>query len=195
MAPNPLALDEIVDHVLECMCASLTQVAEALEGQPGCPCDSCKVPGTIAITSCDGGTDECAGGLLRVTVTRLYPSTTFPTQANGLDACEPKTIVADLAVVLMRCMPLGEDEDCGPTCEELAAAARIQHVDMLTIQRAVSCCVPHLPGRRKPLRTSVLSHVTVGPIGEGCVGSELHLLVGLGDPCGCDELPIPDPSV
>lgn len=198
---DPLALDKVVDAVLECMCSALTAAAEALEGQPGCPCVSCKSPGTPTWI-CDGaGSAEsgCAGGQLDVSVNRIFPSTTFPSQDLGADGCAPSTIVAEISVLILRCMPLVSDQgddDCLPTCEQLAAAARILHVDMLTVFRAATCCVTlqDLPAARRKRRVAISSHRAIGPL-ERCVGSELVLLVDVGNPCGCDELPTPDPSV
>lgn len=204
MAADPLALDKVVDLVLECMCSSLTAVAEETEGaQPGCPCDACKVPGSlITWTGCTdqpSPAEECSSGQLAVRVARLYPSTTFPSQDLAADGCAPSTIVAEIVVLLVRCMPItsGDDEMCLPTCEQLAAAARVQHVDMLTMFRSATCCIPvaGLPVGRRRRRVAISSHRAVGPA-EACVGSELTLLVDLGNPCGCDEgLPTPDPSV
>jgi len=202
VAADPLALDKVVDLVLECMCSALTATAEAVDGQPGCPCLACKVPGSLTTWTCDPEPlpgQDCAPGQLAVRVARLFPSTTFPGQDLGADGCAPSTIVAEIVVLLLRCMPVVSDQetDCLPTCDQLAAAARVQHIDMLTIFRAATCCVPFAPtlGGRKRRRVAISSHRAVGPE-ERCVGSELTLLVDLGNPCGCDpDLPTPDPSV
>jgi hypothetical protein len=198
---DPLALDTVVDKILECMCSALTATAEAVEGQPGCPCLACKYPGQITPWTCDSDANlagECAAGQLGVRVNRLFPSTTFPSQDLGADGCAPSTIVAEISVLLLRCMPVVSDEetDCLPTCEQNAAAARVQHIDMLTLFRAATCCVPfNEPGGRKRRRVAIASHRAVGPE-ERCVGSELTLLVDLGNPCSCEpDLPTPDPSV
>ena len=197
---DPLALDLAVDAVLECMCSALTATAEEVEGHPPCPCRSCKVAGSLATWTCehpDRG-EDCGQGALHVRVARLYPSTTFPGQDLGADGCAPSTIVAELVVLLLRCRPVTSDENeaCGPTCDQEAAAARIQHIDMLSLFRAATCCVPSqaVPGPRTKRRVAIASHRAVGP-DELCVGSELTLLVDIGNPCGCGELPTPDPSV
>jgi hypothetical protein len=198
---DPLALDSLVDSIHDCACSALTATAEQVDGQPGCPCLSCKVPGAPR-WDCRAATgDDCAAGQLTVRVTRLFPSIDFPRQDSTSSGCEPATIVAEVAVLLLRCMPLHapNDEACPPTCDQLAEAARIQHVDMLTLFRMANCCVAAIErGSRRRTRTVIQSHRAVG--GEAgtsaeCVGSELVLLVDVGNPCGCtDELPTPDPS-
>lgn len=195
---DPLALDAAVDAVLECMCSALTATAETVDGQPGCPCTSCKVAGASFTYDCPEGSSECAGGQLTVRANRLFPSTNFPSQDLNADGCAPSTIVAEIVVLLLRCKPVTAegDEVCPPTCEQEAAAARVQHIDMLTLFRAATCCVPTqgLPGARRRRRVAISGHRAVGP-DELCVGSELTLLVDLGNPCACEDLPTPDPSV
>ena len=193
------ALDRVVDAVQECMCAALTAAAESLEDPTvGCPCLSCKAPGSPTWRCDEPAGDECASGQLNVSVNRLFPSLIFPSQDIGADGCAPSFIVAEISVLLLRCMPLESDveEDCLPTCEQLAAAARIQHIDMLTIFRAATCCVPTqgLGANARRRRVAVASHRAVGPLGApACVGSDLTLYVDIGSRC-CDELPLPTPD-
>jgi hypothetical protein len=201
VAADPLALDKVVDAVLECMCSALTATAEVVEGQPGCPCLECKYPGAATPWTCEAEANaagECAAGQLAVRVNRLYPSTTFPSQDLTADACAPSTIVAEVSVLLLRCMPVVSDQetDCLPTCAQNAAAAKILHVDMVTMIRAATCCVPFqgITGTRRKRRVAVSSHRAVGPL-ERCVGSELILLIDIGSQCCDDDLPTPDPSV
>ena len=79
MALNLNAVQGVAEAVLGCVCAALQDAAGQVDGQPGCPCRSCLVPGTAAWDSCD---DPCnatpdggAGGQLTVNVARLFSST------------------------------------------------------------------------------------------------------------------------
>lgn len=180
---NLTSLAEVVQHVRLCMCSALEEASVAIDGQPGCPCRSCTIPGSDVPWECP----ECGSGepgQLTVTVNRLFVSTNFPLQNTAVDLCEPFTYVADLTVTLLRCIPVIDDRGNSPSCDRLERAAEIQHLDMMALMRAAECCVPHRPGRRRRTRVAVVQQRSIGSDG-GCAGSELQLFVDVGGPCGC----------
>lgn len=188
MALRPLSVHDLAQAVLACVCAALRDAAEETEGQPGCPCRTCVVPGVPAFDSCEDPCSDEAGGQLSVNVLRIYPSTSFPeqdTQVRGLRGCmPPATTAAEMAVTLLRCAPMPDASGCPPSCEDLEQAARIAHVDMVTVYNALLCCLPTTAGargRRFVLGPSRL----VGPQG-GCVGVEQRVTVAL---AGCAPCP------
>ncbi|WTW95388.1 hypothetical protein OG216_19290 [Streptomycetaceae bacterium NBC_01309] len=191
MALLPLAIHDITEAVLGCVCAALDQTATEVEGQPGCPsCRTCVVPGQVAADGCD---DPCssvaAGGQLSVSVARLYPSSqdAFPGETRtvlGVRGCTPPPVTAvEMLVTLLRCAPSFTADGCPPTCDELAEAARVLHVDMVTVANALLCCLPGTEPTRRGRRFVLGQQRTLGPEG-GCVGLEQRFTVALPG-CGC----------
>ncbi|MFD3848190.1 hypothetical protein ACFWVB_20155 [Streptomyces microflavus] len=192
MALSPTQVQEVADNVLGCICQALDQAAVADPTQPGCPCRVCVVPGAVAWDSCEdpcGGTE--AGGQLSVSVVRMYPSPqgTFPAEDRtvyGVRSCTlPQVTAVELLVSLLRCVPGPTDEGCPPSCEELAAASKVLHTDMVTVYNALLCCFPTTTQRRRGPVFTLGQQRTVGPQG-GCVGLEQRITVGLGA-CQCPE--------
>lgn len=193
MALTPLAIHDLTEAVLGCVCAALDLTAAEVDGQPGCPaCQACVVPGQPAWDSCD---DPCgkegSGGQLSVSVARIYPSTDadFPAEARmvqGVRGCVPPTVTAlELVITLLRCAPTFSETGCPPTCTELSAAAQALHVDMVTVYNALLCCLPGTEQRRRGRRFVMGVQRTVGPEG-GCVGLEQRVTVALP---GCGQCP------
>ncbi|MET7720693.1 hypothetical protein [Streptomyces mirabilis] len=190
------AVQDVAEAVLGCVCAALQDAAGQVDGQPGCPCRSCVVPGVSAWDSCD---DPCnmspeggAGGQLTVNVSRLYSSTEFPTvdralpptQARGRTMCAaPPATAVELVVALLRCAPSFDEGGCPPSCEALGEAARILHTDMVVVRNAVECCLPTTGEQRRGRVVFVGESRTVGPQGN-CVGLEQRVTVQLSG-CGC----------
>lgn len=180
----------VAEHVRDCVCGTLEAVAVSTEGHPGCPCRVFVTAGEHVDACPDGGCEEGPTGVRRegqlsVSVARVFRSTSFPTEDGVGDLCEPTRYVAEIVVRLLRCWP--QPGRSGMVTEErLEAAARKVNVDMLALQEAAMCCVPVMAGRSKDLRVAIASHVPTGPAG-GCAGSEMRLLVELGDVCRCEE--------
>jgi hypothetical protein len=191
MALSALAVHDVAESVLGCVCAALEMAADEAEGLPGCPCRACVVPGAASWDSCDDpcGPGDGTGGQLTVSVARIYPSTNFPTEdreVRGARGCTPPPITAvDLIITLLRCAPTMSEDGCPPSCEELSEASRILHVDAVTVYNALLCCLPGTgPGRRG--RRFVLGQQRIiGPEG-GCVGLEQRVTVALP---GCAKCP------
>lgn len=192
MALTSLALHDLAESVLACVCAALDATAAEVEGQPGCPdCRSCVVAGTPAWDGCDDPCSETeAGGQLSVNVARIYPTTNFPTEdreVRGIRGCTPPPITAvELVVTLLRCAPTLTEQGCPPSCEDLAASARAVHVDAVTIYNAMLCCLPGTaPNRRRGRKFVLGASRIIGPEG-GCVGVEQRVTVALD---GCAKCP------
>lgn len=189
MALSALSVHTIAEEVLACVCEALAATAGQVDGYPGCPCRVCVVPGAPAwdsCTDCDGG----PGGQLTVHVARIYPSRNFPAPEQGLmgvKGCQvPPVTAAELVVTLLRCVPGVHEDGCPPTCEELAEAARIVHIDVATVFSALMCC---LPGTGRRGRRFVMGEQRIiGPQGH-CAGVEQRVTVALP---GCGTCP--DPS-
>lgn len=193
MALRPEDVNELATAVLACVCEALDATAAAVEGQPGCPCRACIVPGTPAWDSCEdpcgeGGT-EGTGGQLTVHVARIYPTTDFPAQTRevlGHKSCSRTWIAVELVITLLRCVPVADpDTGCPPTCEEETAAARVIQIDTASVLNALMCCLPSYGNRRGgPLYVIGLQR-TLEPRG-GCGGIEQTVTVALPN-CGCPE--------
>ncbi|MFJ1695655.1 hypothetical protein ACIOHC_10970 [Streptomyces sp. NPDC088252] len=190
MALSPLALHDLTEAVLGCVCAALEATAEEVDDQPGCPdCRACVVPGQAAWDSCADPCTGDAGGQLSVNVARIYPSTVFPAEdreVRGVRHCAPPaTTAVELVITLLRCAPGPDVNGCPPACEELAAAARVLHVDAVTVYNALLCCLPGTSARRRGRKFVLGAQRTIGPEG-GCVGIEQRVTVALP---GCAPCP------
>lgn len=200
MALKLLAAHELAEDVLACVCRTLEETAAAVPEQPGCPCRVAVVPGQAAWDSCDNpcdGEDE-TGGQLTVGIGRIYASTVddFPSTegrdrtVRGVRSCKiPQLIAVELVITLLRCVPVqDEDTGCPPPAEELAAAARVIHIDAASVYNALDCCLPTLKPRNGP-RFVMQPLKVVGPQG-GCGGIEQRVTVGLNAcPCPTEESP------
>lgn len=191
MPLSPLSVHDLTEAVLACVCAHLEETAAQTEGQPGCPCRTCVVPGAVAFDSCEDPCSGEAGGQLTVSLARLYPASPsdFPAEdrtVRGLRGCPGISLnAAELIVTLLRCAPIGDDNGCPPTCEELAAAARVMHIDAVTVQTALLCCFPATAPSRRGRRFVLGPQRTIGPQG-GCVGVEQRVTIALP---GCASCP------
>lgn len=189
MALRPLSLHDLTETILGCVCAALDDAAAQVPGQPGCPARACVVPGAPAWDECaDPCGDDMVGGQLTVHFARTYASSRFPAEdleVRGQPGCKPPpTVAAELVVTLLRCAPTTTEHGCPPSCEELAAAAKVTHIDAVTVYSALECCLPHTGGRRG--RRFVMGQQRViGPEG-GCVGVEQRVIVALP---GCGTCP------
>lgn len=153
-------------------------VAEALRSAvhtalSSTPSRSCVVPGMVAW-------DECCEGQLSVTVIRTYLSDTFPdtmlTEAS-MD-CGPAWEVAEISILILRCAPQPQGQDTAPSCAVLDASSKEVYRDMSEVMTATAqklCQMEHDFDIENQL---IVSQMLAGPEG-GCVGSDLHALVGL----------------
>ncbi|KAA9379606.1 hypothetical protein F5972_08090 [Microbispora cellulosiformans] len=193
MALTSLSVHDLAAALLGCVCHALERTALEVVGQPGCPCRVFVSAGAPAWDECADPCSGQEGGQLTVHVARLYPSPRFPEEdreVRGLTSCQPpNTTAAELVVTLLRCAPTIDERGCPPAADELEAAARVVHVDSVTVYNAVMCCLPTTAGPRG--RRFVMGAQTIiGPMG-GCVGVEQRVTVALPGcaPCPADESP------
>ncbi|MDX3345875.1 hypothetical protein PV387_03350 [Streptomyces sp. ME02-6987-2C] len=189
MAVNLLAVHETAESLLACVCATLTETAAVVDGQPGCPCAACVVAGTPAWDSCDGG---CAGGetpgQLTVHFAGMVATSNFPQETRdviGSRNCYPVKAAAEYVVTLLRCAPSFTKEGCPPSCEEQTDAGRVLAVDAASIWNALECCFPSTSPARRGQQFVLGAQRTLGPEG-GCVGVEQRVIVALPS-CRCPE--------
>ncbi|MGW2951491.1 hypothetical protein [Streptomyces eurythermus] len=189
MALNPLVIHETAEALLACVCAELTLTAARVDGQPGCPCRSCVVPGTPAWDDCGG---DCSGGAppgqLTVNFVSVIPSSNFPAETRdvlGSKNCAPIRPAAEFLITLLRCAPTPDEQSCPPACEELETAARVLAVDATTVWNALQCCFPGTSQARRGQTFVMGQQRVVGPEGE-CVGIEQRVIVALPS-CKCPE--------
>lgn len=192
MALTSLAIRDLTEAVLGCVCAALARAAQEVDGQPGCPCRACVVPGQPAWDSCD---DPCGqdpvGGQLSVSVARIYGSSDseFPAEGRvvqGVRNCTPPPVTAvELVITLLRCAPTLDETGCPPSCDELSRASQVLDVDMVTVFNALLCCLPGTSTARRGRKFVMGVQRVLGPEG-GCVGLEQRVTVALPG-CGCSE--------
>ncbi|MFD9903928.1 hypothetical protein [Streptomyces sp. NPDC059063] len=197
MAIPLLSVHHLAETLLGCVCQTLNSTAEQIEGQPGCPCRACVVPGTVAWDSCEDpcGTDAGSdGGQLTVSVARVVVSPDLGVSrvqeavVLGARNCQLPPMAVELVITLLRCAPSSGEDGCPPTCEQLTAAAQVLHVDAASVHNAVVCCFPQTAPSARRYRFTLGQLRTVGPEGE-CVGIEQRVTVALPN-CRCpDESP------
>jgi hypothetical protein len=140
----------------------------------------CVVPGVLAW-------DECECGVLAATVTHVYPSRAFPTDAGGVSAflsCPVLYDAADITVTVLRCAPNPDRAGHPPSCVALAAAAAGWRADAAAVRAALACCLPVLRDAGVVEDFVLRDLVPVGPEG-GCSGVEVRLTVAVCAP-GCE---------
>jgi hypothetical protein len=189
VALSPLVIHETAEQLLACVCAELAVTAARIDGQPGCPCRACVVPGTPAWDDCGG---DCEGGTppgqLTVNFVGLVASSNFPTDTRdvlGSKNCLPVRPAAEYLVTLLRCAPTADDNACPPSCDELTSAARILAVDSASLWNALQCCFPGTSQARRGRIFVIGPQRVVGPEGQ-CVGIEQRVTVALPS-CACPE--------
>ncbi|MEU9033755.1 MULTISPECIES: hypothetical protein [unclassified Streptomyces] len=190
MALNLLAVHDLAETVLGCVCQALEETAATVEDQPGCPCRACVVPGPPAWDGCNdpcGVDGQGAGGQLTVHVARIFATSSFPVDdrvvQGGRNCAPPAATGVELVVTLLRCAPVVDDRGCPPSCEELAAAARTVHLDAATIYNALLCCLPTTGTRRRGPMFFLGAQRVLEQEG-GCMGVEQRVTVALPG-CGC----------
>jgi hypothetical protein len=190
MALAALAVYDLAEGVLACVCAALEEAEAEVEGAQGCPCRASVVPGgTVAWDGCaDPCGDEC-GGMLAVGVSRMYLSDTFPIPSQAVQGSKncvttPYTAV-ELVITLLRCSPVGDDMGNPPEPTELAEAARVMMIDSAVVLDALQCCLPGLAPPGGKLLYTIGAFRSLGPEG-GCAGGEWRVTIAL-TTCRCPE--------
>jgi hypothetical protein len=132
-----------------------------------------QVPGEIAWDSCD------CGGMLAVSLSRLYLSDVFPEEAEAVNgACDPPYEVGQFTVAVVRCAPNPDGVESAPPAGELDAAAGLLLQDATEMLGSVSTTLCRLKHDDEVLDYLVTPVEPVGPEG-GCVGVNLTVRVCL----------------
>jgi len=164
---EPTAILDQANELLLCVSAELAGL------DAGAPARSFVAPGAQIAW------DDCECGQLTVHVLRAYPSDTFPIlkQDGPFTRCAPKLTVAEFIVTILRCVAVQDDHGRAPTAAKLAANAVTDQLDRAAVRRGVICCLePEDPRLRRNFLMQ--EQLAVGSEGE-CMGSELHVFVGL----------------
>lgn len=158
----------------------VTGIADSLESTEGGPVErACVVPGEVAW-------DSCSCGLLAVTARRFYLSDDFPVDVIGTRAgggaratpCDLPWLVAELAIQVIRCVPVPTEQQLTVSCDALTDAARVLLEDAyVTLTETVSTLCT-LKDADQVLDYAVADQVTRGPEGD-CVGTELAVFVAV----------------
>jgi len=186
LALTATSIHTMAEGILACVCAALDELPATVEGHPGCPCNTCLVPGQPAWDWCAADCGTTCPGELYVGMRRLYPSRDFPrpfTEVRTGHSCPPLLTAAEFTITLARCAPVADDNGIPPSCDDLAESARILHADAAGIANALHCCVPGLAADGRRLRYLVGEQRVIGPQGR-CVGLEQIVTVALGG-CAC----------
>jgi len=129
--------------------------------------------------------DDCQCGQLVIAEQRRYPSRDFPLEEVDHTAeCGEPWIVVQYVLRISRCVPVPNENGVPPSIVDLSAAATLQSDDMTKIRNAVYCC---LTAEYDPDHIDAFqlgSQEVTGPSG-GCAGSELTIMVGWTNDCGC----------
>lgn len=170
MLQGPLAVWDVSSLLL-------TNVQAELAVNPGEQLDrACVVPGEFAW-------DECECGTLLVSPRRLFLADDFPETSLGrglirASPCDLPWLVAEIIIQVIRCAPNPADGQLAPSCDALAAAARILLIDAyVTLTETVSTLCG-LRDANEIIDYVLGEQVTRGPEGS-CVGTELNVFVGI----------------
>ena len=148
----------------------VTTVRDGLSSKPG---RTGLVPGEIAWDSCD------CGGMLAVSLSRLYLSETFPEESETVNgACQPPYEVGQYTVAVVRCAPNPDGIEAAPPADELDTAAGLLLQDATEMLDAVAALLCRLKNDDEVLDYLVTPVEPVGPEG-GCVGVNLTVRVCL----------------
>lgn len=132
------------------------------------------VPGEIAWDSCD------CGGMLAVTVPRVFLSELFPEEAEAVVGvrCQAPYEVAEFTVSVVRCAPQPDGTETAPPAVDLDTAAGLLLQDTAETMDAVAVamCLMHDNGDVADYLINPAE--SVGPEGA-CVGFTLRILISL----------------
>lgn len=164
---EPDAIWDKANELLVCVSAELA----ALEA--GSPSRAFVAPGA------EIAWDDCECGQLTVHVLRAFPSDTFPIlkQTGPFTRCKPRLTVAEFVITILRCVSIQDDEGRAPSAADLHADGLTDQRDRAAVRRGAICCLQADDPRRQ-LNYLMQDQLAVGADGH-CMGSELHLFVGL----------------
>lgn len=186
---TPTAFFDVAQLALDCVCTSMDEVAELVEGYNGCPCRAYVSAGSPAFDNCCTACDDSDNhGQLTVQLGDVFQSDNFPTTSTFIHPCKAASWVAQIIVTVARCDPSQDEQGTPPTDAELSASAEQLAIDLWAVVRGLTCCLTAeaVPGKSK--RRVALANVgnTTIPGEGGCVGIEVRAFVEIGSVCGCE---------
>lgn len=170
-----MALDpfSVAEAILACALAGVTNTDEYPINRV------CVVPGAEAAW------DDCQCGQLTIAEERRFPSDAFPEEAvdNEENCGEPYSVIV-YRLSIVRCVSIPDENGTPPSCATLNAEAEQLMKDKTDIRRAVMCCLSAMHDAEDIGSFQLGAQDSVGPSGA-CAGSDLVIMVGLFQPCGC----------
>lgn len=132
------------------------------------------VPGEIAWDACD------CGGMLAVTVPRVFFSEVFPEEAEAVIGvrCQAPYEVAEFTVSVVRCAPQPDGAEAAPAADALDAAGGLLLQDMAEVMDAVARALCTMHDNDDITDYLINPAESVGPEGA-CVGFTLRVLISL----------------
>lgn len=132
------------------------------------------VPGEIAWDACD------CGGMLAVTVPRVFFSEEFPDEAETVVGvrCQAPYEVAEFTVSVVRCAPQPSGAEAAPAAADLDAAAGLLLQDTAEVMDAVARALCTMHDGDDITDYLINPAESVGPEGA-CVGFTLRVLISL----------------
>lgn len=131
--------------------------------------------------------DDCCEGQLWVRVVSIHPTgAPYPGQDTRQN-CGVLLWAANLAVGVLRCAAVVNDQGQAPSPATLTAEAHRMLADEAALSEAVRCC---FAPNHEYLKTTLGAWTPLGPDG-GCVGGEWALTISV-DVCQCppkEEIP------
>lgn len=130
--------------------------------------------------------DDCHCGMLAQTITDVVPSNTPPSPATDTrqTACGPGIAVIRVTLVVVRCMPVTDDNGNPPSCDEMLSVATCVESDRAAMRKASACKLREMREAYTVLEFGVNGAATIGPQG-GCVGSQLTYWFAIHDDTCC----------
>lgn len=156
-----LIFDTLTD-LATCLCAQIIT-----DGLPEtCYCGL--IPGEAPAVGYFGDCEN--NGVAYVRLANAYPSKSIGQQDLSVSNCG-SVMGLDIEVGILRMMTVGDEDGNMPTAGEILEATQLQVADMLTMRRAVECCL-------QPEDYVMGSYTPVGPDGGILGGSwEVNLQV------------------
>lgn len=153
----------LLDALRACLC-------EALGGEDTTLCTCVLTPATVNGGDCDcTASGKC--GTAWVRVTRIFPTSSFPTPATSLGCNTPLAVGVELGV--SRCRTVITDRGAPPQPVQLANQTLQQVGDALALWGAYSCCT-EFTGR--PYVLGTWQPVDGGNCGGGIWPATVHLV-------------------
>jgi hypothetical protein len=125
--------------------------------------------------------DECCGTLIAAPE-RIYRTADFPNEGQSADFCETGSLVVNVLILLLRCVPSVDDRGNPPTADALNASYQRAIRDGAIVWDAVTGDLPEGWERANVSQTFT-------PDEGGCIGVETRFTIGLPQEgwCPCPE--------